>query len=172
MGRGARKHREFAMASGEMDRDAFVSFLSESLGVAIRATMVPIHAGIVHPTQPPARIEKAAATCDRLNGEILRRSLTEDRIHALASPVTGGGVRVSRLQQLFLYAVGEDARSPDEWARFAWSVVGRNDADRDLEPSDDRPTTFTILREALNFLQCLPHFAALKLVDEKVRALR
>ena len=30
VGRGALKHREFAMASGEMDPDAFISFLSEA----------------------------------------------------------------------------------------------------------------------------------------------
>ena len=36
VGRGARKHREFTMASGEMDPAAFVSFLSESLGTAAR----------------------------------------------------------------------------------------------------------------------------------------
>ena len=34
VGRGARKHREFAMASGEMDRDAFIAFLIDSLGTA------------------------------------------------------------------------------------------------------------------------------------------
>ena len=31
-GRGARKHREFAMASGKIDRDALVAFLTNSLG--------------------------------------------------------------------------------------------------------------------------------------------
>jgi DNA modification methylase len=39
VGRGARKHREFAMASGEMDPDTFVSFLSDSLGAAARFSM-------------------------------------------------------------------------------------------------------------------------------------
>ena len=39
VGRGVRKHREFAMASGEMDRDAFVSFLSDSLGAAAQFSM-------------------------------------------------------------------------------------------------------------------------------------
>lgn len=34
VGRGARKHREFAMASGEMDRETFIRFLSEALGAA------------------------------------------------------------------------------------------------------------------------------------------
>ena len=132
---------------------------------AIRATMVLVDEGVVHLTQPPARIEEAAAACNRLNGEILRRSLTEDRIHALASPVTGGGVRVSRLEQLFLLALRQGARSPDEWARFACSVVGRDDANRGLESSDDPPTTITILKEALYFAQRLPQFVALKLAE-------
>lgn len=39
VGRGARKHREFAMASGEMDRETFVGFLSDSLGVAAQFSM-------------------------------------------------------------------------------------------------------------------------------------
>jgi DNA modification methylase len=39
VGRGARRHREFAMASGEMDPDTFVSFLSDSLGAAARFSM-------------------------------------------------------------------------------------------------------------------------------------
>ncbi len=34
VGRGAVKHGEFAMASGEMSRDAFVAFLKETLGAA------------------------------------------------------------------------------------------------------------------------------------------
>jgi DNA modification methylase len=34
VGRGAAKHDEFAMASGEMSRDAFIAFLKEALGAA------------------------------------------------------------------------------------------------------------------------------------------
>jgi len=34
VGRGAVKHDEFAMASGEMSRDAFIAFLKETLGAA------------------------------------------------------------------------------------------------------------------------------------------
>jgi len=39
VGRGVRKHREFSMASGEMNPDAFVSFLSETLGVGAQFSM-------------------------------------------------------------------------------------------------------------------------------------
>lgn len=132
---------------------------------AIRATMVLVGEGLVHLTQPPACIEAAAAACHRLNGEILRRALTEDRIHALASAVTGGGVRVSRLEQLFLLALRQGATSPDEWARFAWSAVCRSDNHRDVGASNDPPTATEILKAALYFAQRLPHLVALKLAE-------
>ena len=34
VGRGVRKHREFAMASGEMSKDEFIAFLQQALGAA------------------------------------------------------------------------------------------------------------------------------------------
>ena len=39
MGRGAVKHGEFAMASGEMSRDAFIAFLHRTLGAAAKASV-------------------------------------------------------------------------------------------------------------------------------------
>ncbi len=127
----------------------------------LRALMVLVDAEIVHPAQPRARVDEAAAACSRLNAEILRRSLTDGRIQTLASPVTGGGVAVSRVQQLFLLALRQGAKSPDEWAKFAWDAL----AGGDLDGADGRPTRMDILKEALHFLQCLPQLAALKLVE-------
>jgi DNA modification methylase len=39
VGRGAVKHREFAMASGEMSREAFIGFLREALGPAAKVSV-------------------------------------------------------------------------------------------------------------------------------------
>ena len=39
VGRGVTKHREFAMASGEMSRDAFVAFLRQTLSVAAQVSV-------------------------------------------------------------------------------------------------------------------------------------
>jgi DNA modification methylase len=39
VGRGAVKHAEFAMASGEMSRDAFIAFLKETLGAAAKVSI-------------------------------------------------------------------------------------------------------------------------------------
>ncbi len=124
----------------------------------LRALMVLVEADVVYPAQPRARIDEAATACAKLNAEILRRSLTEDRIHALASPVTGGGVPVSRIQQLFLLARKQGARSPDAWAQFCLDATGRND--------DDQTRVTDVLKEALYFQQRLPQLAALKLIDE------
>ncbi|MDP1749966.1 MAG: class I SAM-dependent methyltransferase [Reyranella sp.] len=131
----------------------------------LRALMVLVDAEIVHPAQPRARIDEAAPACSRLNAEILRRSLTDDRIHALASPVTGGGVAVSRIQQLFLLALRQGAKSPDEWAKFAWDALAGSDAVHGVDRADGSPTRMDILKEALHFLQCLPQLAVLKLVE-------
>lgn len=132
----------------------------------LRALMILVDAAIVYPAQPGARAAEAAAACARLNAEILRRSLTDDRIHALACPVTGGGVAVSRVQQLFLLALQQGLETPDAWARFAWDAMARSAAGQGVDRTGDRPTTTDVLAEALHFLQCLPQFAALKLVDD------
>ena len=123
----------------------------------LRALMILVDAEIVHPAQPRALVDEAAAACSRLNAEILRRSLTDGRIQALASPVTGGGVAVSRVQQLFLLAWKEGARSPDAWAKFGLDATSGNDVDK-VDVTD-------ILKEALYFQQRLPQLAALKLID-------
>ncbi len=39
VGRGAVKHNQFAMASGEMSRDAFIAFLMETMGAAAKASI-------------------------------------------------------------------------------------------------------------------------------------
>ena len=39
VGRGATKHREFAMASGEMTREAFIAFLKQCLGAAAQVSI-------------------------------------------------------------------------------------------------------------------------------------
>ncbi len=66
---------------------------------------------------PSARIKRQ---CERLNRFIKNRSRDFDDIHSLASPVTGGGIPVSRIHQLFLLGVEEKAATGAELARVAW----------------------------------------------------
>jgi hypothetical protein len=38
--------------------------------------------------------------------------------------VTGGGVTVSRFQQLFLISIKQGKSRPAEWALLAWGIIG------------------------------------------------
>jgi DNA modification methylase len=68
VGRGARKHREFRMASGEMPPEVFRRFLAEALGNAARFS----HDGAVHYTCIDWRhVEELIATVREIYGEFL-----------------------------------------------------------------------------------------------------
>ena len=45
----------------------------------------------------------------------------------LVSPVTGGGVAVSLFQQLFILALNEGKKEPEEWVQYAWQVLQLQD---------------------------------------------
>ncbi len=68
-------------------------------------------------------IELSAVTTDRLNQHLMKQARASADVNYLASPVTGGGVAVSRFQQLFLMARKSGCSQPEEWAEFAWRVL-------------------------------------------------
>lgn len=59
------------------------------------------------------------------NRAVLLRAQDNGNLQFLASPVTGGGVVVPRFHQLFLLALSEGKKQPQEWAQFAWDVLNR-----------------------------------------------
>ena len=63
--------------------------------------------------------EQAAPFCARLNDGILQRSVAEDTIGVLASPVIGTGIPVSRLQRLFLLSMRDGATTTEQWVASA-----------------------------------------------------
>ena len=116
------------------------------------AVFALIDAGHVLPAQPRALAEQAAPFCARLNAEILRRSLDDDTIAALASPVTGTGIDLSRAQLLFLKALHDGAETPEQWTTFARGIL--------------QTETVDLLKEALYFQLRLPALRALGLLDQ------
>lgn len=62
-----------------------------------------------------------------INRNILEVGREGDLIGCLGSPVTGGGVKVSSLHQLFLLAREEGARSPSQYVRFTQDVLVKLD---------------------------------------------
>jgi hypothetical protein len=91
--------------------------LSEAMCILVGAA----HAQAV---QSDVAIKAARPRTVALNAEICRRAAGSGELNFLASPVIGGGVPVMRFQQLFVAALGRGAKTPEEWARFAWDSLG------------------------------------------------
>jgi len=94
-----------------------------SLSQLVQAMMVLVGKGSVYAAQEPSITDQFKATTTRLNRELLRACALGKDIAVLASPVTGGGIPVSNLHQLFLASAGSGKTEPDDWARDAWAIL-------------------------------------------------
>lgn len=72
------------------------------------------------PVRP--EIEKQTSA---LNEALLAQALHTDSSPWLVSPLTGGGVWIERLEQLFLLAIRQGHSSPKDLANSAWSFLSR-----------------------------------------------
>lgn len=63
--------------------------------------------------------EQIRGQCKRLNAFLCDHSRQGKDITFLASPITGGSVEVSRLDQLFLTSIGQGKTQPQNWAEYA-----------------------------------------------------
>jgi hypothetical protein len=89
-----------------------------------QAINVLIGMGAVAPCQSEAAEKLVQARCNSLNLQLCKRSLYGPKVQVLVSPVTGGGLVVSRIQQLFLISIKQGKRHPAEWALLAWGIIG------------------------------------------------
>lgn len=89
----------------------------------LQAAMVLTGSGALLAVQDDAAIASAKPHTDKLNAYLCDLARGSADINYLASPVTGGGVTVSRFFQLYLLARSQGKTHPDEWAAFAWSVL-------------------------------------------------
>lgn len=80
--------------------------------------------GGIDPAQPEAVVAAARPACRALNAHIMNRARLGAELGYLASPVTGGGIPLSRYEQLFLSAHERGHRTPEAMATDAWSVLG------------------------------------------------
>jgi SAM-dependent methyltransferase len=94
-----------------------------TLGQVVEAAMVLTGSGATQPAQDSEIARKAKPYTDRLNAYILDLARASSEIAQLVSPVTGGGVGVNRLEQLFLLARAQGRRQPREWADIAWHLL-------------------------------------------------
>ena len=88
-----------------------------------QAFMVLAGAGHLQPCLPAKDDGKRARSTKAFNQAVMQRARDNADLQFLASPVTGGGLTVARFQQLFLLALSEGKKQPDEWAEYVWQVL-------------------------------------------------
>jgi hypothetical protein len=91
----------------------------------IEGLMVLVGLGHVLPAQTPDEVADVASRCLAFNTRILERATRSAKIAVLASPVTGSGVPVDHVQQLFLRARREGEASPAGLVAYAWAALAR-----------------------------------------------
>jgi hypothetical protein len=98
---------------------------SKSINFAqvVQAAMVLVGSGHMASVQSEAQITKAKQTSAKLNKALIDRARFSAEISFLASPVTGGGIAVNRFQQLFLLAMRNGKKQPQDWASEVWAVL-------------------------------------------------
>jgi len=88
-----------------------------------QAVMVLAGAGHLMPAQESRVVEKAKPCTDRLNAALMDKARGSGDLNYLASPVTGGGITVTRFAQLFLLAQQQDKRQPEAWVQYVWQLL-------------------------------------------------
>lgn len=88
-----------ALQAGPMMEDALLTLLDDQGPVALAVLKA---LDLIAPALPSDGLKQRRESCDRLNAILLTDAATADRMPALASPVTGGGIAVDRVGKLFL----------------------------------------------------------------------
>ena len=94
-----------------------------SLAQIAKAVMLLISIGVLLNAQDDAEIEAARPRTARLNAAICAQALRHGELQFLVSPVSGSGIRVPRVPQLFLLARAQASLAPAQWAEFAWATL-------------------------------------------------
>ena len=108
---------------GELSRDKGVAALPLEILVEVLTTLIGI--GALATAQEPS--DGARSRCASLNDAIRERSPLQDDLKVLASPVTGTGIFVNRVNQLFQAAVRAGRRTDGEILDAACDMLAKTD---------------------------------------------
>jgi hypothetical protein len=89
----------------------------------IQAVLVLCSNATLSAVQDNEAITKAKKHTDKLNTHLMLKARSSNDISALASPVTGGGIGVGRFHQLFVLAIEQDKKKPEELAAFVAQIL-------------------------------------------------
>jgi hypothetical protein len=90
---------------------------------AVQAALVLIGVGHMATVQSEEQIHGAKQATANLNKALIEKARFGSDINFLASPVTGGGITVTRFQQLYLFSIQSGKHQPQDWANDVWNVL-------------------------------------------------
>ncbi len=90
------------------------------LSTIVQSAIILMSGGHICLVQDEAISAAARARTERLNTTLIHQSLSNADLSVLASPVSGGGVRIQQFQQMFLLALRDGRKLPQEWAEFVF----------------------------------------------------
>ena len=101
------------------------AIISFDMNMAKLVQAVTVLTGIGHlvAVQDEATTAKVKKQCDKLNQRLANKARSDGEVGYRASPVIGGGIPVSRFDQLFLMALSHGKKQPAEWAQFVWQIL-------------------------------------------------
>ena len=99
-------------------KDAGISFAQ-----LIQTVLVLCGNATLTAVQDDAAITKAKKHTDKLNTHLMLKARSHNDLTFLASPVTGGGVAVGRFHQLFVLAIQQGKKKPEDWAAIVEQVL-------------------------------------------------
>ena len=90
--------------------------------VLARNIAILVGGGHLAPVQPAAFAEASTEACARLNRELLDRAKAAPALVAMVSPLTGGGVNIPRIEQLFIASHGEGHHTAKKLSQEVWKL--------------------------------------------------
>jgi SAM-dependent methyltransferase len=100
-----------------------------TLDQIVEMVFLHVHYDCLALTQDQATAAKVRTATDRLNAHLIASAANGSDVRSLASPLTGGGIGVSRDKQRFLLARREGKAHPDQWAAAAVASSTRDIAE-------------------------------------------
>ena len=88
-----------------------------------QAMLVLCGKGTFSAVQDDTTTTKAKKLTDKLNSHLMLKARSSNDITYLASPLTGGGLMIGRFQQLFVLAMQQGKKKPEDWAAFAAQIL-------------------------------------------------
>lgn len=89
----------------------------------VQAAMMLIGTGSLALVQSDAQIDNARPQTQALNAHLCKKARSNSDNNYLASPVSGEGVNINRIQQLFVACINQGKQQPSEWADYVWQIL-------------------------------------------------